>query len=61
MIPISERKRIVVKVGTSTLTHRTGRLNIRRVEQLVKTLAGSAKCRARGDLGFQRCDWSWYG
>ncbi len=36
---ISERKRIVVKVGTSTLTHRTGRLNIRRVEQLVKTLA----------------------
>lgn len=39
MKPISERKRIVVKVGTSTLTHRTGRLNIRRVEQLVKTLA----------------------
>lgn len=39
MIPISDRKRIVVKVGTSTLTHRTGRLNIRRVEQLVKTLA----------------------
>lgn len=36
---ISERKRIVVKVGTSTLTHKTGRLNIRRVEQLVKTLA----------------------
>lgn len=36
---ISERKRIVVKVGTSTLTHRTGRLNIRRVEQLVKTLS----------------------
>lgn len=39
MKAISERKRIVVKVGTSTLTHRTGRLNIRRVEQLVKTLA----------------------
>ena len=37
---ISERRRIVVKVGTSTLTHhKTGRLNIRRVEQLVKTLA----------------------
>ena len=34
-----ETKRIVVKVGTSTLTHKTGRLNIRRVEQLVKTLA----------------------
>lgn len=39
MKKISERKRIVVKVGTSTLTHKTGRLNIRRVEQLVKILA----------------------
>ena len=39
MKKISERKRFVVKVGTSTLTHKTGRLNIRRVEQLVKTLA----------------------
>lgn len=39
MRKISERKRIVVKVGTSTLTHRTGRLNIRQVELLTKTLA----------------------
>ena len=39
MRKISERKRVVVNVGTSTLTHRTGRLNIRRVENLVKTLA----------------------
>lgn len=39
MKDISNRKRIVVKVGTSTLTHKTGMLNIRRVEQLVKTLA----------------------
>ena len=39
MRKISERTRVVVKVGTSTLTHRTGRLNIRRVENLVKTLA----------------------
>lgn len=39
MKKISERKRIVVKVGTSTLTHRTGRLNIRRVDVLVKILA----------------------
>ncbi len=31
--------RIVVKVGTSTLTHKTGRINIRRVEQLCKTLS----------------------
>lgn len=32
-------KRIVIKVGTSTLTHKTGRLNIRRVEKLIKTIA----------------------
>jgi len=31
--------RIVVKVGTSTLAHSTGRLNIRRVEELVKVLS----------------------
>ena len=31
--------RIVVKVGTSTLTHPTGMLNIRRVEELCKVLS----------------------
>ena len=31
--------RIVVKVGTSTLAHRTGRMNIRRVEALCKVLS----------------------
>ena len=31
--------RIVVKVGTSTLAHKTGRMNIRHVESLVKTLS----------------------
>ncbi len=31
--------RIVVKVGTSTLTHATGRINIRRMERLVKVLS----------------------
>ena len=31
--------RIAVKVGTSTLTHATGRLNIRRVEELCKVLS----------------------
>ena len=39
MATLKDVKRIVIKVGTSTLTHRTGRLNIRRVENLVKTLA----------------------
>ena len=36
---MTTKKRIVIKVGTSTLTHKTGRINIRRVEKLVKTLA----------------------
>jgi len=31
-------KRIIVKVGTSTLTHSTGRLDLRRVDRLVRTL-----------------------
>ena len=37
---LSKKKRVVVKIGTSTLTHhKTGRLNIRRVEKLVKILS----------------------
>ena len=31
--------RIVVKVGTATLTHETGRINIRRIENLCKVLS----------------------
>ncbi len=31
--------RIVVKVGTSTLAHATGRMNIRRVEKLCKVMS----------------------
>ena len=31
--------RIVVKLGTSTLTHATGKLNIRRVELLCKVMS----------------------
>ncbi len=37
-----DAKRVVVKVGTSTLAHKTGKLNIRRVERLVKILADLA-------------------
>lgn len=33
------RQRIVVKVGTSTLTYENGKLNLRRVEQLCKVLS----------------------
>lgn len=36
---IAQAKRIVVKVGTSTLAHKTGLMNIQRVERLVKVLA----------------------
>jgi glutamate 5-kinase len=31
--------RIVIKIGTSTLTHEEGHLNLRRIEQLVKVLS----------------------
>lgn len=31
--------RIVVKVGTSTLTHSTGKLNLHRLEELARTLS----------------------
>ncbi|MBP3315581.1 MAG: glutamate 5-kinase [Clostridia bacterium] len=34
-----DSRRIVVKVGTSTLTHATGHLNLRRIEKLVKVLS----------------------
>lgn len=32
-------KKVVIKVGTSTLTYNTGLINIRRIEQLVKCIA----------------------
>ena len=35
---MNKTKRLVVKVGTSTLTYETGHLNIRRIEKLVKVL-----------------------
>jgi glutamate 5-kinase len=35
---ISKVKRIVIKVGTSTLIHSTGKINLTRVEKLVRTI-----------------------
>ena len=32
-------KRIVVKVGTSTLTHDTGNFNLKRMEEIVRVLS----------------------
>ena len=39
MHTIKDAKKVVIKVGTSTLAHKTGMLNIRRIENLVKVLA----------------------
>lgn len=39
MSKITEAKRVVIKVGTSTLTYESGHLNIRRVEKLVKVIS----------------------
>lgn len=36
--------RIVIKIGTSTLAHGTGRLNIRLVEELVKVISDIKNC-----------------
>ncbi|MBQ8781530.1 MAG: glutamate 5-kinase [Oscillospiraceae bacterium] len=39
MYNIDNKKRVVIKIGTSTLAHKTGRLNIRRMEKLVKVIS----------------------
>lgn len=39
MLNISNKKRIVIKLGTSTLAHKTGKLNIRRMGNLVRVLS----------------------
>ena len=38
-IDLSSKKRVVIKVGSSTLTHESGLLNIRKIETLVKCIA----------------------
>jgi glutamate 5-kinase len=39
---LSNSKRIVVKVGTSSLTHKTGKLNLMQLEKLIRQLADLA-------------------
>ena len=46
MKTIENARRIVFKVGTSTLTHETGKLNLRRIEDLARTLADLANSGA---------------
>ncbi|MBQ8297325.1 MAG: glutamate 5-kinase [Ruminococcus sp.] len=36
---ISDKKRVVIKLGTSTLAHKTGKLNIRRMTNLVRVIS----------------------
>lgn len=36
---ISQKKRVVIKLGTSTLAHKTGKLNIRRMTNLVRVIS----------------------
>ncbi len=36
---VKDAKRIVLKIGSSTLTHETGKLNLRRMEQLAQVLS----------------------
>jgi glutamate 5-kinase len=36
---LNQMKRVVVKVGTTTLTHQNGKLNLNRLEQLIRQLA----------------------
>lgn len=40
--PFQSAKRVVIKVGTSTLTHDSGLINLRRIETLVKVLSDLA-------------------
>jgi len=42
MKSVKNAKRVVFKVGTSTLTHDSGKLNFRRIEKLSRTLADLA-------------------
>ena len=50
--------RIVIKVGTSTLTHASGRLNIRRVEQLCKVIS-DLKMRGMRSCSFRPAQSPW--
>jgi len=51
--------RIVVKVGTSTLAHATGRMNIRHVEDLVKVLSDLKNAGHEVILVSSGAVWAW--
>lgn len=41
---VTKHKRIVVKVGTSTLTYNTGKINLRRINDLARVLSDLRNC-----------------
>lgn len=54
---LKDCRRIVVKVGTSTITYPNGRLNLKRVEELAWVLT-DLRNRGQGCYsGFERRDW----
>ena len=42
---LQNSKRIVVKVGTSTITHPSGKLNLERIATLIREIVAAAKGR----------------
>ena len=54
---VRNRKRIVIKIGSSSLMHKdTGRLNLRKIEQLVRTLVDLKNSGKRCYSCIFRCD-----
>ena len=56
MQSLKDSKKIVIKVGTSTLTYDTGFINLRRVEKLARTISdlrhSGKECFVGGKLLF---------
>lgn len=57
MLNMNEVRRIVVKVGSSTLTYDNGKPNIRRIERLVRTIS-DLRTRLRDGASYPRVPWA---
>ena len=55
---VKHAKRIVVKVGTSTLTYNNGKINFSRIDKLARVISDLMN-QERNSFGYIRCDWSW--
>lgn len=57
---LKDKKRIVVKIGSSSLMHsETGKLDLLKIERLVRALVDIKKFRKRSNTCFIRCNCSW--